>query len=53
MSGSVPELNVSVMVTLPEESLVEDMYIRLSIPFMFCSIIWVTVSCTVFASAPG
>ena len=53
MSGSVPDWKVSVMVTLPAESLVDDIYIRLSIPFMFCSITCVTVSCTVCASAPG
>ncbi len=53
ISGSVPDLKVSVMVTEPAESLVDDIYIRLSMPFIFCSITWVTVSCTVWASAPG
>ncbi|CAI2486596.1 Uncharacterised protein [Serratia ficaria] len=53
MSGSVPVAKVRVTVALPAASLLDDMYIRPSRPFMFCSITWVTVSCTVLASAPG
>ncbi|MOA21114.1 hypothetical protein D3C78_1415920 [compost metagenome] len=53
MSGSVPVAKVRVTVALPAASLLDDMYIRPSRPFIFCSITWVTVSCTVLASAPG
>ncbi len=53
MSGLVPAAKVSVMVAVPESSLVDDMYRRLSRPLICCSITCVTVSSTVFADAPG
>ncbi len=53
VSGLVPWRKVSVMATLPSELLSEEMYSRLSMPFICCSITWTTVSCTVCAEAPG
>ncbi|KGD55014.1 hypothetical protein DP49_6591 [Burkholderia pseudomallei] len=53
MSGFVPGANVIVIVALPESSLVDDMYRKLSRPLICCSITCVTVSSTVFAEAPG
>src|SRR5690606_16675975 len=53
MSGSTPASKVMVMAMRPAESLVDDMYAMPSIPFICCSITWVTVSCTVWADAPG
>ena len=44
---------VRVMEAWPDESDVELIYSRLSRPVMFCSMTWVTVSCTVWAEAPG
>src|SRR5262245_18865364 len=52
-SGLVPGAKVSVIVALPESSLVDDMYRKLSRPLICCSITCVTVSSTVFAEAPG
>ncbi|CAB3774378.1 hypothetical protein LMG30113_07574 [Burkholderia paludis] len=53
MSALVPGAKVSVIVALPESSLVDDMYRKLSRPLICCSITCVTVSSTVFAEAPG
>lgn len=40
------------MVACPLELLLEEIYSRLSIPFIFCSMIDVTVFCNVSAEAP-
>src|SRR5437868_1640671 len=53
MFGSVPVAKVRVVVDWPVSSLVDDMYSRLSIPFICCSMTWTTVFCTVVAEAPG
>ena len=53
MSGSVPASKVSSMRDEPDESLVADMYRRLSNPVIFDSMIWVTLFSTVSAEAPG
>ncbi len=53
MSGLVPGAKVIAIWALPAESLVEVMYSRLSMPFICCSITWVTESSTTFADAPG
>ena len=52
-SGSVPGAKVSSILPAPEESLVADMYSSLSNPVIFCSMIWTTLSSTVWAEAPG
>ncbi|MNW08035.1 hypothetical protein D3C71_2047470 [compost metagenome] len=51
--GSVPASKVSVTVARPVLVLCDDIYIMLSRPVMFCSIIWVTVFSSVCAEAPG
>ena len=48
-----PGAKVIAIWALPAESLVEVMYSRLSMPFICCSITWVTESSTTFADAPG
>ena len=52
-SGSVPAANVRLISPAPEESLVEAMYSMRSRPVIFCSMIWITLSSTVLAEAPG
>ena len=48
-----PGAKVSVSDAPPEESDVALMYSILSRPVIFCSMIWVTLSSTVLAEAPG
>ncbi|CFN81736.1 Uncharacterised protein [Bordetella pertussis] len=43
----VPCENVSVIDMLPSELLSDEMYCRLSMPFICCSMTCTTVSCTV------
>ncbi len=52
-SGSVPGAKVNSMRDAPEELLLADRYSILSKPVIFCSMICVTLSSTVFAEAPG
>ncbi|CFO02790.1 Uncharacterised protein [Bordetella pertussis] len=47
VSGLVPCENVSVIDMLPSELLSDEMYCRLSMPFICCSMTCTTVSCTV------
>ncbi len=51
--GSVPVAKVSEVVDTPVSSVVDDMYSRLSIPLICCSITCTTVFCMVSADAPG
>ena len=51
-SGSVPEAKVSSISELPSDELLDDMYSRLSMPVMACSITWVTEFSVVSAEAP-
>src|ERR1700722_3072831 len=53
MSGLVPAAKVSVMVAVPESSLVDERYSKWSRPLICCSITCVTVFSTVLADAPG
>ncbi len=53
MSILVPVRKVSTMLAEPEASLEADMYFSPSSPFIFCSMICVTLSSMVFAEAPG
>jgi len=53
LSGSVPSLKVTVMVTPPSEVDCEYMYSMSSTPFTSCSIGVATVSATTCADAPG
>src|SRR5471032_821332 len=53
MSGSVPGAKVMVVVDWPVSSLIDDIYSRLSMPLICCSITWITVFCMVSAEAPG
>ncbi len=53
VSGSVPISKVRVTLARPLDSLVEEKYSRPSRPFMFCSMICTTESCTTEAEAPG
>ncbi len=52
-SGLVSGSKVRRMETCPAASLVEWMYKSPSMPLSFCSMIWVTVSSSVSAEAPG
>ena len=52
-SASVPAVKVRVMLALPFEDELEDMYRMPSSPVICCSITWVTVLATVSAEAPG
>src|SRR5258705_11841015 len=53
LSGSVPSLKVTVMVTVPSEVDCEYMYSMSSTPFTSCSIGVATVSAATCADAPG
>ena len=52
-SGSVPSANVTWSEYVPEDELVDDMYIMPLTPFTCCSIGAPTVCAIVEASAPG
>ncbi len=53
MLGSMSASKVRVMDAMPAESLVDVMYFSWSMPFIFCSMTWVTVFSMVWAEAPG
>ena len=53
VSGSVPATKLSWLLAVPEALLVDSIDSRPSMPFRFCSMIYVTESSMVLAEAPG
>ena len=53
MSGSVPAIKLKSILAEPDALLLEAMYCKPSKPVIFCSMICVTESSTIFADAPG